>query len=43
MGCIGLIVVNFVKVFGMIVVYNDVYWFFEDKEKEFGVIYFEFD
>lgn len=43
MGRIGLTVANFAKAFGMTVVYNDVYRLPEDKEKELGVTYFEFD
>lgn len=43
MGCIGLTVANFAKAFGMTVVYNDVYRLPEDKEKELGVTYLEFD
>ncbi|HGA2219300.1 TPA: NAD(P)-dependent oxidoreductase [Streptococcus agalactiae] len=43
MGRIGLTVANFAKAFGMTVVYNDVYRLPEDKEKELGVTYLEFD
>lgn len=43
MGRIGLTVTNFAKAFGMTVVYNDVYRLPEDKEKELGVTYLEFD
>lgn len=43
MGRIGLTVENFAKAFGMTVVYNDVYRLPEDKEKELGVTYLEFD
>ncbi|HFK8809817.1 TPA: NAD(P)-dependent oxidoreductase [Streptococcus agalactiae] len=43
MGRIGLTVANFAKTFGMTVVYNDVYRLPEDKEKELGVTYLEFD
>lgn len=43
MGRIGLTVANFAKAFGMTVVYNDVYRLPEDKEKELGVTYIEFD
>lgn len=43
MGRIGLTVANFAKAFGMNVVYNDVYRLPEDKEKELGVTYLEFD
>ncbi|HEN0389122.1 TPA: dihydrofolate reductase [Streptococcus agalactiae] len=43
MGRIGLTVANFAKAFGMTVVYNDVYRLPDDKEKELGVTYLEFD
>lgn len=43
MGRIGLTVANFAKAFGMTVIYNDVYRLPEDKEKELGVTYLEFD
>ncbi|HEO6600010.1 TPA: dihydrofolate reductase [Streptococcus agalactiae] len=43
MGRIGLTVANFAKAFGMTVVYNDVYRLPEDKEKELGITYLEFD
>ncbi|HGA2699995.1 TPA: NAD(P)-dependent oxidoreductase [Streptococcus agalactiae] len=43
MGRIGLTVAYFAKAFGMTVVYNDVYRLPEDKEKELGVTYLEFD
>lgn len=43
MGRIGLTVANFAKAFGMTIVYNDVYRLPEDKEKELGVTYLEFD
>ncbi|HGK5976343.1 TPA: NAD(P)-dependent oxidoreductase [Streptococcus agalactiae] len=43
MGRIGLTVANFAKAFGMTVVYNGVYRLPEDKEKELGVTYLEFD
>lgn len=43
MGRIGLTVANFAKAFGITVVYNDVYRLPEDKEKELGVTYLEFD
>ena len=43
MGRISLTVANFAKAFGMTVVYNDVYRLPEDKEKELGVTYLEFD
>ncbi|HEO3244502.1 TPA: dihydrofolate reductase [Streptococcus agalactiae] len=43
MGRIGLTVANFAKAFGMTVVYNDVYRLPEDKEKDLGVTYLEFD
>ena len=43
MGRIGSTVAGFAKAFGMKVFYHDVYRLPEDKEKELGVTYVEFD